>query len=583
MPKMIPAHVGEFTKSQAEKDLFQTFSEMPDTENWTVLHSVGIAEHPTQSQGEADYVVVIPGRATLTLEVKGGRVSFDGDRWLSESRTGETHIIKNPVEEANNANQAFKNYIHRRSRNSEVKPGSTLFGFGVLFSDCRIHGEHSFVDLADEQIGDMEDCRTPENLKACLIKMADYWKEAFKNSDFIQPPTAQESRMIVDILRPEFSTKVSLSTLIKSVEDKVIELTQEQLGVLDGLLENERCLIKGNAGTGKTVLALHLADQKAAEDLSVGLFCFNHRLGEELSRLAKDDPDLTCGSFTKYMSDTVREAGLMPEELKKKHIPGFLTETLPLLFLEARDMLEKPRLDFLILDEGQDLMRPAYLDALDRMLAGGLRDGSWFFFMDAENQDLYHAAGSEEDVRRLLSSRGLSYTSFRLTENCRNSGAITEAIDLIFGTDTKLRGEVPRGEDVRVKLYQTQEEQLELLSGILHELEKEKIPPEKIVLLSPLRYENSIVSKLTGRAISTSLSERAGKLLFSTIYGFKGLDSAVVILCDLNHFNYEDHRAALYVGMTRATSLLYMLMRKKAYEEIKAYSEKVHETNGRKA
>ncbi len=583
MPKMIPAHVGEFTTSNAEKELFGRFREMPDTDNWTVMHSVGIAKHPTQSQGEADYVVVIPGKGTFTLEVKGGLISFDGDRWYSESRNGEEHVIKDPVEEANHANQAFKDFVSR-SRRGDVddRPGSTLFGFGVLFPDCSVHHEISFVGLADEQIGDIDDCSTPEKLKACLLRLAAYWKDAFRNSPFITAPTAHESRLIVDILRPEFSARISLASLIRTVEDGVIRLTDEQLRVLEGLTENERCIVRGNAGTGKTVLALHLADRKAEEDLSVGLFCFNRQLAYELGRMSADDPDLTCGSLTEYMEARVREAGLMPEDIDGKNLPEFYTEDLPLYFMDAFQKLSLPQLDFLILDEGQDLMRPAYLDVLDMMLKGGLKDGSWFFFMDAERQDLYKAAGSDAEVRAQLEARGVRYTNFRLTENCRNSGAITELIDRIFGTETKQRGNVPRGEDVHVFQYKNEEMQLEKLREVLNTLEKEQIPPEKIVILSPLRFENSVVSKLHGYPVTGDYKDRAGKILFSTVYTYKGLDSPVVIITDVNHFYYENHKTALYVGMSRAISLLYMLVREKTWQDIKAYSETVHEKIGGK-
>lgn len=574
MPKMIPAHVGEFTTSNAEKELFGRFREMPDTDNWTVMHSVGIAKHPTQSQGEADYVVVIPGKGTFTLEVKGGLISFDGDRWYSESRNGEEHVIKDPVEEANHANQAFKDFVSR-SRRGDVddRPGSTLFGFGVLFPDCSVHHEISFVGLADEQIGDIDDCSTPEKLKACLLRLAAYWKDAFRNSPFITAPTAHESRLIVDILRPEFSAKVSLASLIRTVEDKVLELTAEQVRVLEGLTENERCIVKGNAGTGKTVLAIHLTDQKALEDLRVGLFCFNRQLAYELRRLASDDPDIVCGSLTEYMAEIVEQAGLTPKDRQEKNLPDYYTEELPELFMEAFLLLDLPQFDFLVLDEGQDLMRPRYLDALDLMLKGGLRNGSWFFFMDAERQDLYHASGGEEAIREELSVRKISYTTFRLTENCRNSVAISETIDRIFGTKTKHRSDTPRGEDVHILRYKDEKQQLAKLQEVLTTLKKENIPPEKIVLLSPLRFENSVVKELGGWPLTEDYKNRKGKILFSTIYTFKGLDSPVVIITDVNHFHYENHKTALYVGMSRAISLLYLLIREKTYQQIVEYSK----------
>ena len=70
MARMIPALVAEGTKRDAERKLFPRLKKMPDTENWTILHSVNIANHETQMQGETDFMVFIPGQPVLLLEVK---------------------------------------------------------------------------------------------------------------------------------------------------------------------------------------------------------------------------------------------------------------------------------------------------------------------------------------------------------------------------------------------------------------------------------------------------------------------------------------------------------------------------------
>ena len=53
-----------------EKRLFNLLKEQLSGENWTVLHSLGIAKHATQMEGEADFLLVIPGKGILIIEVK---------------------------------------------------------------------------------------------------------------------------------------------------------------------------------------------------------------------------------------------------------------------------------------------------------------------------------------------------------------------------------------------------------------------------------------------------------------------------------------------------------------------------------
>ncbi len=49
-------------------------------------------------EGEADFVVLHPDLGMLVVEVKGGRVAFDGraGAWTSTDRGGTVHEIKDP-------------------------------------------------------------------------------------------------------------------------------------------------------------------------------------------------------------------------------------------------------------------------------------------------------------------------------------------------------------------------------------------------------------------------------------------------------------------------------------------------------
>ena len=100
MAKMIPEQPSSETKSSAEMKLFRRLQMMEGTEDWTVLHSLAIAKHDTQSQGEADFVVVIPSEGIFVLEVKGGGISNSAGKWFSRDRFGNENPIKNPVEES---------------------------------------------------------------------------------------------------------------------------------------------------------------------------------------------------------------------------------------------------------------------------------------------------------------------------------------------------------------------------------------------------------------------------------------------------------------------------------------------------
>jgi len=48
---------------------------------------------------------------------------------------------------------------------------------------------------------------------------------------------------------------------------------------------------------------------------------------------------------------------------------------------------------------------------------------------------------------------------------------------------------------------------------------------------------------------------------FATAHAFKGMESPVIILCDIEHVGDDEPQALLYVAMSRARSLLMVMVR----------------------
>jgi superfamily I DNA/RNA helicase len=220
--------------------------------------------------------------------------------------------------------------------------------------------------------------------------------------------------------------------------------------------------------------------------------------------------------------------------------------------------------DYLILDEAQDLMNEKYLEVFDLILSGGLKRGKWLLFMDADNQNLY-SQNSYQNIQALLSKYDTYYTKYLLKDNCRNSIAIIELVDKWFGFNTRHRNVREKGVDVVVKPYRHDEQEQEILTETLTDL-LEKFAPSDIVLLSPKRFENSIASKIN--AISISDTKKSDTIYFSTIQSFKGLESKIVVLCDISDVDTPQAKQYLYVGMTRAKSALYIVMIKRALNQL---------------
>jgi hypothetical protein len=70
---MLPATLDPSTASPGEREIFQRLQQDPATTGWVVLHSLDIAHHTRGLAGELDFLVLVPGKGALALEVKACR------------------------------------------------------------------------------------------------------------------------------------------------------------------------------------------------------------------------------------------------------------------------------------------------------------------------------------------------------------------------------------------------------------------------------------------------------------------------------------------------------------------------------
>lgn len=91
MAKMIPSVISPSIESRAEKRIFEWFANAPNTENWVVLHSLGISNHNRHMYGEIDFLVLAPKLGVFALEVKGGRVRREDGVWYFTNRYREDY------------------------------------------------------------------------------------------------------------------------------------------------------------------------------------------------------------------------------------------------------------------------------------------------------------------------------------------------------------------------------------------------------------------------------------------------------------------------------------------------------------
>ena len=97
----------------------------------------------------------------------------------------------------------------------------------------------------------------------------------------------------------------------------------------------------------------------------------------------------------------------------------------------------------------------------------------------------------------------------------------------------------------------------------LNRLRSEGVRPADVVVLSPYRFERSVVNgDLGGLACNLQPLDRAepDSFRFATVASFKGLESHVVVLVDFDAIEGARRSTELYVAMSRSRSLLAIFL-----------------------
>ena len=562
---MIPARISDDRVPAGERRVFGLLENDPATTHWTVLHSLGIARRRTGPYGEIDFVAIIPGTGVVCLEIKGGRLSCEEGVWRTMDRHGNVATLKkSPFLQARDSMFALRDAIARHFGKTAPETRCPI-GCAVVFPDVPCPPLTPEFERSDAI--DSDDLREP--ISKSIMRVARRRLREFQSRRSDPIPTASEARAIRNFLRPDFELIAAKGASIERIEEKLLRLTQEQYARLDELEANPRCLFEGAAGTGKTLLALEYARRASSNGSKVALLCFNRLLGEWLHEQTKGT-GVMAGTWHGIVRRLILESSIAnnfredeSKALQDGDTRALFAETYPFYAELALEELGTS-FDIMVMDEAQDLCNQHTLDVLSLAMPSGLPGGRWAIFGDFTRQALYGAA---EDPVAALSRRCDHFVRARLTLNCRNTRRIAEETTLMAGFDRppfRLGDEI--GLPVEHRYWKEPADLVVLLTTVVERLVKEQTPIEDVMILSPRRLENSglagveRISRFRLVDVSRGTANMRRSLKFSTIHSFKGLESPVVIIVDIEQVDSEEPQSLLYVAMSRARSLLILMI-----------------------
>ena len=567
MARMIPPSIPA-DAPKGERTLFSKLRDDPKTLDWIVFHSFDIRRHVVRQEGEADMLVVIPEHGVLCLEVKGCDVSRRDGLWIYPYGTSPV----GPFRQAADAAHSIRNYLSHKDASLA----------GLMYYSAAVFTEIDFEEKSLEWhpwqvVGYTDLLRVP--ISTLLVKILDSAHSLRRSlqsssrwySDRTSRPSVRHSEAIAKLLRRDFEYTGAAYRGVELTESAICRFTEEQFDAVDHLSDNRRILFSGPAGTGKTFLAIEAARRAVRNRQRTILLCFNNLLAEWLQKetepIAIEAQKLGITFYVGTLSSLM--LGIARIQVPKAADPSFWKNELPAHAVSAllSDEIETPVYDLLLVDEAQDLLSDQYLDIMELLLSGGLSGGRWAIFGDFERQAIFLDSDGDSGLEILRRRTDESVFKFRLRINCRNSLRIAEAVTITAGMSpgySRVLQDV-ESTDVEPVFYRKLAEQEGALLSTLRKLLR-SFRPSEIMVLSTRADADSCAANISQAVDGISFApyrqsvNELGVIRYASVHAFKGLESAAVVLTDVEKIDGDQAKALLYIGMSRARVQLFILM-----------------------
>ena len=554
MAQMIPEFYDDTTTPPGEKLFFDWLaSECPC--DWIAFHGLDLQAWNRSRKTEMDFLLLIPSTGILCIEIKSHEdVDVTRGVWRLN---GEPQRIP-PLKQAENAQKTF--YRRLKSVHSELTriPSTRLVVFPRALVSAPANIEHNWWEIwnQDDCLNSIADKSFSEKLTASLRSSIDHDRTLPKLDREV---SLAEIRKLEDFLRPAFKSMPASIAEAKRRQFRMEDCLRDQQKPALNLFENNnRLILDGPAGTGKSLIALEVARLAKDQGLRTAILCFNAPMARKLKAdTAIDQPLLIGGGIHSLF------ANMLEIEIPDNPPAGFWDNHF-LDTVESKLLDEERRceceFDVVVIDEAQDLLcRPRLMDVVECLVKDGFRKGQWLLAGDFQYQIF-----STDDLRTVATThlealRDLPRTPYyKLTENCRNYRMVGDpALKLADMGKKDVYSDYMRGDGshkfFNPKFYEKEKQQLDLLKSEIQRHINNGTSTSDMVILSFRSADKCTAKLLEGSGIEVRRIGRPGHgVQYGSIHEFKGLESNVVILTDVAQPTDQLDRDLFYVGMTRA-------------------------------
>ena len=539
MAQLYPTHFPkEVQPDDPEFEVFETLKRLP--KNYHVFYSKKFkGGKRSKEECEVDFIIFDGSSSLLIVEVKGGIIEYDGvqDCWLQNG----TELKTAPERQASAAAHSMIEFLGPLVSDINV-------GWCVCFPNCSLPNNIGVPSGLPKSIIIDESGMLEISKAIGLVER--YYKGQHKKKGC----KSQTAKEIQKKLTRGVGFIQKIGVRIAKDRRQLIEVTEEQFGVLEDMMLNPRMAVKGYAGSGKTLIAQEFAKRLEKEDKKVLLLFFNRMVMNAVRYSLGRKSTVVCQTFHSFARNRITEYDAdWWSDLKNKNAE-FWNEDVPLK-LSDTPVGDEDKFDAILVDEGQDF-KIEWLETLEQYLFD--QERSSFVVLYDEKQDIF---GHWEDL-----PWGNKVTRKALTRNCRNTKQIVSFLQSVHDCDMKTFEKSPEGTKVVMRTVSDQTDERTKLVADISEMIKNGVNPGQIlIILNAPKKETAIsdlqtIGKYKLEAIGRTFREKSDSIRYTNIRLFKGLESDVV--CILGSDINSNLNESLYTQGSRARTSLYIYLTK---------------------
>lgn len=566
MAILIPNYIDIYkNKSPGEETIFNMLKEDPATKDWLVFHSLSLYKHVNQEMGEIDFLIVIPDKGILVVEVKAHHhIKYQDGKWYlgKQDQNGE---LRGPFKQAKDAMFSLKNYLREKHSYYENLEFYSL----VIFTHCNFEqntiewGRHEYINCLELEKSSIS------NLLLNFIKISDKNKieakankyEKNKSTITLKKINAEYCKKIKDLLRPNFETPLSNELIINNIKKELIKFTSEQIDAIDAIINNPRLLFNGSAGTGKTFIAIEVALRKAIEGKKVLFITFNRLINEYIAKKLSSYTNINVITIDKLFREQFKT---IRDDLSREERENLIA-----------DLVVNDKYDFLIVDEAQDLLNDELnLLFLEQYLDGAFKGGNWNIYGDFKLQSIYSLRNEADAFKEILDEFAgkNNYFTYELTKNCRNpENTVRKVLDLLsIGAPYKSYLRVnPSIGNTELHCYKDDSDFLKIINEVITSVKRKGFKNKDIIILTFTKFKGSGLERVRNneKLKVQKFDWGINDIRYSTLYKFKGLEAPIIIITDVDKLASEYAIKKLFTGASRATDSVYFLVNETAQNE----------------